>query len=95
MGSSFKYGRSPAKSSGFESFPAAPYRSQTLTCSRNSRCIDLAALKKNLGDAGFAFDDGYGKIKGDTFRIAHMGDMTQADLDGLFCAITTILPELL
>lgn len=79
---------------GFESFPAAAYRSQTLTCSRNSRGIDLAALKKNLGEAGFAFDDGYGKIKGETFRIAHMGDMARKDLDELFSAITTILPEL-
>jgi aspartate aminotransferase-like enzyme len=79
---------------GFASFPEAAYRSQTLTCSRNSRCIDLASLKKSLGEAGFAFDDGYGKIKGETFRIAHMGDMTRADLAGLFSAITTILPEL-
>jgi aspartate aminotransferase-like enzyme len=79
---------------GFTSFPADPFRSLTLTCSRNSRSIDLAALKKSLGEVGFAFDDGYGKIKGETFRIAHMGDMTQADLDELFNAITTILPEL-
>ncbi|MEI7818041.1 MAG: hypothetical protein WCI45_12715 [Desulfuromonadales bacterium] len=79
---------------GFDSFPAPAYRSQTLTCSRNSRGINLAALKKNLDEAGFAFDDGYGKIKGETFRIAHMGDMTRTDLDGLFSAITTILPEL-
>lgn len=79
---------------GFASFPEAPYRSQTLTCSRNSRNIDLAALKKKLGEAGFAFDDGYGKIKGETFRIAHMGDMTRSDLDELFAAMITILPEL-
>jgi aspartate aminotransferase-like enzyme len=79
---------------GFESFPAPEYRSQTLTCSRNSRAVDLSNLKKSLGEAGFAFDDGYGKIKGETFRIAHMGDMTRADLDELFTAIITILPEL-
>ncbi|MEI6212801.1 MAG: alanine--glyoxylate aminotransferase family protein [Desulfuromonadales bacterium] len=79
---------------GFESFPAEPYRSQTLTCSRNSRGIDLADLKKRLGEVGFAFDDGYGKIKGSTFRIAHMGDMTRSDLDELFAAIMGILPEL-
>lgn len=79
---------------GFESFPAAPYRSQTLTCSRNSRGIDLSALKKKLDQAGFAFDDGYGKIKGETFRIAHMGDMTRADMNELFSAMAAILPEL-
>jgi len=51
-------------------------------------------LKKKLGDAGFAFDDGYGKIKGKTFRIAHMGDTTKADLSELFSEIVTIMPEL-
>ena len=89
-----RYVRSWLTDRGFESFPAAAYRSQTLTCSRNSRGIDLGSLKKNLSEAGFAFDDGYGKIKSETFRIAHMGDMTQADLDELFSAITAILPEL-
>jgi aspartate aminotransferase-like enzyme len=79
---------------GFELFPETAYCSQTLTCSRNSRGIDLASLKKKLAEAGFAFDDGYGKIKGQTFRIAHMGDMTRADLDELLSAITTIMPEL-
>ena len=88
------YVRSWLEERGFASFPAAAYRSQTLTCSRNSRGIDLKSLKSNLGKAGFAFDDGYGKIKGETFRIAHMGDMTRADMDELFQAIVTILPEL-
>lgn len=81
-------------SRGFTLFPEMAYCSQTLTCARNSRGIDLAALKKKLGEAGFAFDDGYGKIKGETFRIAHMGDMTKGDIDGLLDAIVTIMPEL-
>jgi len=81
-------------SRGFELFPEPAYCSQTLTCSRNTRSIDLAVLKKKLAERGFAFDDGYGKIKGTTFRIAHMGDMTRSDLDGLFAAIIEIMPEL-
>jgi aspartate aminotransferase-like enzyme len=88
------YVREWVTSRGFQLFPETGYRSQTLTCSRNSRGIDLVILKKKLAEAGFAFDDGYGKIKGQTFRIAHMGDMTRTDLDGLFSAITTIMPEL-
>ncbi len=65
---------------GFAFFPEAPYCSKTLTCARNSRKTDLAALKKMLGESGYAFDDGYGKIKGETFRIAHMGDIQLQDL---------------
>lgn len=79
---------------GFDLFPEARFCSRTLTCARNSRGIDLALLKKKLDESGFAFDDGYGKIKGQTFRIAHMGDMTCSDLDELFAAMIRIMPEL-
>jgi aspartate aminotransferase-like enzyme len=79
---------------GFGLFPEARFCSQTLTCARNSRGIDLARLKKELDESGYAFDDGYGKIKGKTFRIAHMGDMTHSNLDELFAAMITIMPEL-
>jgi aspartate aminotransferase-like enzyme len=65
---------------GYELFPERRYCSQTLTCASNSADTDLAALKKMLGERGYAFDDGYGKIKSKTFRIAHMGDMQLADL---------------
>ena len=88
------YVRNWLTSRGFELFPEAGYESLTLTCARNTRGIDLATLKKRLAEAGFAFDDGYGKIKGQTFRIAHMGDMTRNDLDELFAAIIVIMPEL-
>ncbi len=66
---------------GYGFFAEEPYRSVTLTCAVNSRGTDLAALKKMLGERGFAFDDGYGKIKGKTFRIPHMGDMQRSDLE--------------
>jgi aspartate aminotransferase-like enzyme len=65
---------------GFSFFPDEEYLSVTLTCAANSRGTDLAALKKFAAEEGFAFDDGYGKIKGKTFRIPHMGDMTLQDL---------------
>ena len=66
---------------GYGFFAAEPYRSTTLTCAVNSRNTGLAALKKRLAERGFAFDDGYGKIKGETFRIPHMGDMQLADVE--------------
>lgn len=68
------------KSQGYGLFPEERYCSQTLTCATNTKGTDLAALKKMLGERGYAFDDGYGKIKGKTFRIAHMGDMRPDDL---------------
>ena len=88
------YVRSWVTSRGFELFPEPAYCSQALSCVRNTREIDLAGLKKKLAERGYAFDDGYGKIKGTTFRIAHMGDMVRSDLDGLFAAIIECMPEL-
>lgn len=66
---------------GFELFAPEGARSVTLTSVANSRGVDLAAIKKQLAGKGYAFDDGYGKIKGKTFRIAHMGDMQPAELE--------------
>jgi aspartate aminotransferase-like enzyme len=88
------YVRGWVTSRGFQLFPQPQYCSLTLTCARNSRRIDLATLKQRLGEAGFAFDDGYGKIKGETFRIAHMGDMTKHDLQQLFDAMLTCMPDI-
>ena len=72
--------RSWVTSHGYGLFPEEKYCSRTLTCAVNTIGTDLAALKKMLGERGYAFDDGYGKIKGKTFRIAHMGDMQPEDL---------------
>jgi aspartate aminotransferase-like enzyme len=66
---------------GFELFAPQGCRSVTLTCAKNSKKTDLAALKQKLSARGYAFDDGYGKIKGETFRIAHMGDLQPAELE--------------
>lgn len=66
---------------GFGLFAPEGAQSVTLTCAENRRDIDLASLKKRLGERGYAFDDGYGKIKGKTFRIAHMGDLQPVELE--------------
>lgn len=82
------------KDRGFGFLPEENFRSVTLTCAANTRNIDLSLLKKEMGARGFAFDDGYGKIKGKTFRIPHMGDMQMADLKEFLAAIGEILPSL-
>ncbi len=60
---------------GFELFPQSGYESISLTCIRNTRAVDIPALNKWLQkEHGCIIDGGYGKIKGTTFRISHMGD---------------------
>ena len=41
---------------------------------------------------GYAIDNGYGKIKNLTFRIAHMADYTMSDMTELFTLLDELLP---
>jgi aspartate aminotransferase-like enzyme len=86
-----QYLRQWVKEQGFGWFAPEPYRSVTLTCATNDRDVDLAQLKKSLGERGYAFDDGYGKLKGKTFRIAHMGDMQLSDVKEITAQIEELL----
>ncbi|RII25590.1 MAG: aminotransferase [Geobacter sp.] len=78
---------------GYGFFPATDYRSVTLTCAANTRGDDLGTLKKRMGERGYAFDDGYGKIKGKTFRIPHMGDMQLADLEEFLSVLDELIAK--
>lgn len=78
---------------GFPLFAAQGYRSVTLTCARGDGRTDLEKLKKLAGERGYAIDNGYGKIKNKTFRIAHMADFTLADMEELFGLLEELLPK--
>ena len=81
-----------AQEQGFGLFAATGYASMTLTSVLNSRAVDLEALKQQVGERGYAMDNGYGKIKNQTFRIPHMADMTAADLQEYFAVLEELLP---
>ena len=78
---------------GFRLFPEAGAESFTLTCARNDGRTDLSLLKKLAGARGYAIDDGYGKLKGQVFRIAHMGDFGMADMEEIFTLLEELLPQ--
>ncbi len=66
-----------ALSRGFGLFAQEGYRSNTVTAIDNrEKNISVDDMAKFMGGKGFSMDKGYGDIKGKTFRIAHMGDMT-------------------
>jgi len=76
----------------FDIYPEDGYWSQTLTCIENTRGIDVAALIKTLADDyNVRISNGYGDIKGKTFRIAHMGDTQADEIEGLLKVIETVL----
>lgn len=75
----------------FELFPEEKYSSNTVTCIKNIRGISCDDLKQRLSERGYVFSDGYGKLAGKTFRIAHMGDRTVNELRGYLNSIDEIL----
>ena len=68
----------------FEVFCDAKYASDTLTTIRNTREIKVGEVVAAIqAKHGTIFGNGYGQLKDKTFRIAHMGDITMADLKEL------------
>jgi aspartate aminotransferase-like enzyme len=65
--------------------------SDTVSCVKNTRNTDLEDLKAKLSDKGYVFANGYGDLKGKTFRIAHMGDRTLDELKAYLLAIDQTL----
>jgi predicted phosphoserine aminotransferase len=66
----------------FGLYAQAGYRSNTVTTVDNrERGIDVFALETYMAERHYAIDKGYGKIKGDTFRVPHMGDMQMSLLE--------------
>ena len=76
----------------FDVYPEMGYWSPTLTCIENTREIDVAGLIETLADDyNVRISNGYGDIKGRTFRIAHMGDTQVAEVEGVLKVIETVL----
>ena len=77
----------------FACFAEAPYRSDAVTAVTNTRGMDLAALNKMLAEDGMVLAGGYGKLKGETFRIGHVGETTPTQLQTLLDAIDRFLAK--
>lgn len=90
-----KVTRAWVKERGFNFFPKEGYESVTLTCVSNNRNIDVAKLNSALkAKHSCVIDGGYGKIKGTSFRISHMGDESTANIRQLLGWLDECLAEL-
>jgi aspartate aminotransferase-like enzyme len=74
------------KESGLEMFPEAGALSPTVSTIRGAS-LDVEKVLAMVRKRGFVLSNGYGKLKGHTFRIGHMGDHTMADLEKVLTAI--------
>ena len=71
----------------FGLFADEAHASDTLTCVANTTGLDVAALIAGLRAEGMLISNGYGDLKGKAFRIAHLGELTPADVTALLSAI--------
>lgn len=76
---------------GFAPFPDDDLSSPTVACLR-APGLDVPTFIAGLKQAGHTIGGGYGKLKGETFRIGHMGDHTEEGLAELLAAADRLLP---
>lgn len=80
---------------GFKLFPKEGHGSVALNCFANTLNVDLPALNKILKSKhGLVIDGGYGKLKGQTFRISNMGDETDESIAAMLKSLDAALAEL-
>ena len=72
-------------------FAQEGYRSPTVTTVANTKGFSVDDMAKFMGGKGFSMDKGYGKIKGKTFRIAHIGDMQPTELEEVLAGLDEFL----
>jgi len=75
----------------FALFAQEEFASNTVTCVKNIHDINIKDLNQKLGERGFMISNGYGKLKQETFRIAHMGDINMVEIEELLAVIDEIL----
>jgi predicted phosphoserine aminotransferase len=80
-----------AEERGFELFAEEGCRSPTVTVVCNTRGVDIRALQAHLKEHGMIIADGYGPLKGKTFRVAHMGDLTLSEVQEVLAAMDDFL----
>ncbi len=83
-----------AESRGITYPAAAEARSLTVSCLKPPPGIDPQAIVKKLAERGWVIGGGYGDWKPSTFRIGHMGEVRDSDLEALLAETDAILDEL-
>lgn len=81
------YSQKWATKKGWPLFAPEGYRSQTITVVVNPPTFDCAEFNKFVAPKSLRLANGYGDMKGKTFRIAHMAEIQMSDLENLLNSI--------
>lgn len=80
----------PGGERGFRFAPAPEDRSPTVSCLRPPAGLPAPELVGRLAERGYTIGGGYGAWKQSTFRIGHMGEIQEPDLDELLQQIERV-----
>jgi predicted phosphoserine aminotransferase len=72
-----------AHGKGWHMFPAEGFQSATVSCIARGDGPDFVPALSSLKADGILVSNGYGDLKGKTFRIGHMGEHSMADIEDL------------
>ena len=76
----------------FDFFAEEGFRSKTLTCVANNKGIDVVDLARRLREQHhLVIDPGYGRLRGQTFRLSNMGDETEETVTHLLACLDDCL----
>lgn len=77
---------------GLEMFAQPGYESDTTSCIAAGG-LDVAAFVHALKKRGKFVSNGYGKLKGQTFRVGHMGDHGPTELEALLTDMAAVIDD--
>ncbi|MFW9772322.1 MAG: pyridoxal-phosphate-dependent aminotransferase family protein [Promethearchaeota archaeon] len=84
-----------ARDMNLEMFPIREeFCSNTVSTMKNNLNIDTSIMVSMLLNEGYRIVDGYGSLKGKTFRIGHMGEITVKELEDMLKVLTEIITKL-
>lgn len=79
---------------GLELFAEPGYYSPTITVIKCPPGVKSGDVYKAMRDRGFEIARGYGAVKDTTFRIGHMGYITDNDIEELFVNLKIVIDKL-
>ena len=80
-----------ASGHGWSVFPTGEFQSDTVSCIARAQGPDFSPAIARLAEEGLIVSGGYGKLKGETFRIGHMGEHSMTDLERLLTRFDELL----
>jgi len=69
------------------------FRSNTITVVKLNG-MDFKEFDKRLRQKGFEVSPGYGNVKDETFRVGHMGDLAEKDIQDLLDVMDEVMEEM-